>query len=660
MHAERRWVDSFQPDEKAAKKLLERGVTSALTIRRDGIFRGRAAVVSLGDGDAGELVLVADGPHGLAFDKGSSRQAYPGSLMGAIALVRQTLLDADWWPRAEAAWRRDSSQARPEVDAAVAALAADLHGRAKPPAIFFESEGDASLLRAAALGREMELPLVHVARGLTGSRLDEVAALRAPLVVPLSLPETPDVASVEAERDVTLAELRAWERAPGLAAELERRGVVWAFTGTGLRDGEEPLDALRARVRRGLAPERALAALTTAPARLAGVETQVGSLERGRRADLVIADGDLLALGPKPGQIVATWVAGRPAAELEPLDGADLRGRWALSVRGRPLELELTGKRRAKLEGKLALPKAPSAPPEPADPANPPADPADPADQIPPAEGTGAKSAKLTGVETTRDRVTFSADLAKVGGAGFARFVLRRTGEGAAAEIAHADGSVERVSLARLGDAEPKPDEKPAEDATVAARRTFPDGPFGFVERPRAEEVLIRGATIWSLGAEGKIEGGDLHVRGGKVIAVGRGLAAPAGARVIDGAGLHVTPGIIDEHSHLAIDARRQRGQPRRSLPRCGSADVIDPDDVGIYRALAGGMTAAQLLHGSANPIGGQAQVVKLRWGASRRGDEARGRAADDQVRAGRERQAVELGRAGRRATRRPAWASRR
>jgi imidazolonepropionase-like amidohydrolase len=625
VHAERRWADAFQPDAEAAAKLLERGVTSALTIRRDGVFRGRAAVVSLAEGRAGERVLSAAGPHGLSFEKGSSKQAYPSSEMGAIALVRQTLMDAEWWPRAEAAWRRDPTQARPEVDAAVAALAADLHGAGRPAPVFFETSGEATALRAAAIGRELDLPLVHVVRALAGGgRFDQLAALDVPLVVPISLPDTPDVGTVEAERLVTLAELRAWDRAPSLAAELVHRGVEFAFTGSGLREGEDALDAARARVRRGLPAARALAALTTVPARLAGVEEQVGSLERGRRADLIVADGELLPsdAASTPGRLLAVWIDGRPARELEPLDGVDLRGRWTLTLDGRALVLELTGERRSKVEGKLA--PAAAAPPSPE---NPPADPAEPGDAAAASGAGAAKSAKLEGVEVRRDRVSFRVDLSKIGGEGVARFVVARPAPGGAAaavaeaEVARADGRVERVELARTGDAEAKPDDAAAERAESeaappAARRTFPDAPFGSPERPRAETVLVRGATVWTMGPAGRLEGADLLVREGKVAAVGRGLAAPAGARVVEAAGRHVTPGLIDEHSHLAIDGGVNEGShPVTSEVRI--EDVIDPDDVGLYRALAGGTTAAQLLHGSANPIGGQAVVIKHRWGAT-------------------------------------------
>jgi imidazolonepropionase-like amidohydrolase len=104
-------------------------------------------------------------------------------------------------------------------------------------------------------------------------------------------------------------------------------------------------------------------------------------------------------------------------------------------------------------------------------------------------------------------------------------------------------------------------------------------------------------------------------VRGGRIAAVGKGLNAPAGVRILDATGHHITAGLIDEHSHLALSDVNEGTHPVTSEVRMG--DVIDPDDVGIWRALGGGVTAMQVLHGSANPIGGQAALLKLRWGGT-------------------------------------------
>jgi len=136
-------------------------------------------------------------------------------------------------------------------------------------------------------------------------------------------------------------------------------------------------------------------------------------------------------------------------------------------------------------------------------------------------------------------------------------------------------------------------------------------------EQPAA--ILVQHATVWTSGPAGKLEDADLLLRGGKVAQVGRGLSVPAGAVVIDGTGKHVTPGLIDCHSHTAIDGGvNEGGHPITA--EVGIGDVIDPEDINLYRQLAGGLTAANLLHGSANPIGGRNAVIKLRWGADPEG----------------------------------------
>ena len=126
--------------------------------------------------------------------------------------------------------------------------------------------------------------------------------------------------------------------------------------------------------------------------------------------------------------------------------------------------------------------------------------------------------------------------------------------------------------------------------------------------------TLIRNATILTV-TNGTIENGSILIRDGKIAAVGADLRAPAGATIVDAAGKYVMPGIIDAHSHIATDAVNEGSISVSAM--VGIEDVLDPDDIAIYRALAGGVTTINVLHGSANPIGGKNAVVKLRWGAT-------------------------------------------
>ncbi len=157
-------------------------------------------------------------------------------------------------------------------------------------------------------------------------------------------------------------------------------------------------------------------------------------------------------------------------------------------------------------------------------------------------------------------------------------------------------------------------DSKPDEDKPLFAASDYNQAPETASGPVGTGSVLVRGATLWTMAPGQGPRQADLLVVNGKVSAVGTDLSAPAGALVVDGTGLHVTPGIIDCHSHTAIE-----GDVNEYTFNCSSMvrikDVINPLDVNIRRQLAGGVTAANLLHGSANTIGGQTVVVKYKWG---------------------------------------------
>ena len=132
-------------------------------------------------------------------------------------------------------------------------------------------------------------------------------------------------------------------------------------------------------------------------------------------------------------------------------------------------------------------------------------------------------------------------------------------------------------------------------------------------QAPRPSVVAIRGGTVLTV-TRGTIQNGTVILRDGKIAAVGGpGTDVPAGADVVDAKGRFVTPGIIDAHSHVAADSINEGGTTVSSMT--GIEDVLDPTDINIYRDLAGGLTVANILHGSANPIGGKNQVIKMRWG---------------------------------------------
>jgi imidazolonepropionase-like amidohydrolase len=154
-----------------------------------------------------------------------------------------------------------------------------------------------------------------------------------------------------------------------------------------------------------------------------------------------------------------------------------------------------------------------------------------------------------------------------------------------------------------------------AQRDTAAAETFAPPVPMTTDRGPvRTSRVtLIRNATVMTV-TNGTIQNGSILIRDGKIAQVGTNLTAPSDAQVIDASGKYVIPGIIDAHSHIASDATNEGAVAVSAM--VGIRDVLDPDDISIYRAAAGGVTTANILHGSANPIGGKNAVIKLRWGA--------------------------------------------
>ena len=143
---------------------------------------------------------------------------------------------------------------------------------------------------------------------------------------------------------------------------------------------------------------------------------------------------------------------------------------------------------------------------------------------------------------------------------------------------------------------------------------TYPLNGYGFEETPKQENILIKNATVWTSDKEGRLENTDVLVKNGKIVQIGKNLN-DASAKLIDGTGKHLSAGIIDEHSHIAAFSINEGGQSVTSEVRI--VDNLNPDDINIYRQLSGGVTSSHILHGSANTIGGQTQLIKLRWGVN-------------------------------------------
>ena len=395
-----------------------------------------------------------------------------------------------------------------------------------------------------------------------------MAATGAPLVVPVNFPEAPDVATPERAIEAGTEELRQWQDAPGNAAALAKAGVTFALTANGLRDVKTFPAAVGRAIERGLSETQALAAVTTTPARMLGLEARLGTLAAGRIANLTVTRGALF----RGGKVREVWVDGERYETAK--DETTPKGEWRIGWGGAEHALEVKAERDTAVT--LVV---------------------------------GADSLRATDVRLDGARLRFTV---RRGAEPAERFDLRAANDALAGTLAVAGVGEHAVRGRAVRKDEPARKEEPLVASPVVMGNTEA---WRMPAPAQPAAVLVKGATVWTAGPRGTLENADVLVRAGKVAAVGRGLAAPAGALVVDGAGRHVAPGIIDEHSHAAILG---------NVNECTNSvtcevriqDVINSENLNLYRQLAGGVTAMHLLHGSCNAIGGQAAVIRSKWGA--------------------------------------------
>src|SRR5690606_30193915 len=254
IHAERRAAELFSVDDPSASNYRNIGFGTVLTHYADGIVRGSGALVTLATESANKALLRADGAAYFSFSKGTSTQSYPNSIMGAVALLRQTYYDAEWYAQGGDQMERN--------------LSLEAFNRIKGLPSLFDARDKWSILRADQIGDEFGYQYIIKGGGDEYQRIEEIKATNAPLIVPVNFPDVYDVSDPWDAEIITLAELKHWELAPQNLAVLEKAGVSFAITVDGLKKTSELLSQIRKAMKYGLSKEKALEALTLAPARM--------------------------------------------------------------------------------------------------------------------------------------------------------------------------------------------------------------------------------------------------------------------------------------------------------------------------------------------------------------------------------------------------------
>ncbi len=522
-------------DKKTAKQLRELGFCAAVAAPDAGIFRGSATLLSLDPHQPKSYKPAVY--QALAFERfRDSNDGYPTAQMGSIAVMRQGLLD----------------------------------GLAPKQRLAFVTTDELEALRGAKVAAEAKRAGVIIGSGRELRRLDAIAAMKLPIILPLDFPDSPDVGSIDARQRADLRAMLFWEQAPFNPLLLHEAQVAVSLTTDRLSKRSEFRANLRRSIELGLSKPTALAMLTVHPAVLLGVESELGTIEAGKRATLLVTDGDIFT---RKGRVEALWIDGK-RTEINAPKVIDIAGTWVINALPRvipPTTLWVDAEHR--IQARI---------------------------------GKTKKAARDT--RWSENRLSFSTE-----GTTFSGTV------GADSRSMHGHG-VDARGRAFVWTAKwAKPDEpkkKKEKKATTPERPVLvvPYGPYGrSAPMTQPKRLLLRGATVWTSGPAGIIENGDVLIGEGKIIYVGP-QKDHGKVKTIDVTGQHITPGIVDCHSHTGISKGvNDSGQAVTAEVRIG--DVTNPDHISWYRQLACGVTTVNSLHGSANPIGGQSQTNKVRWG---------------------------------------------
>lgn len=552
-------IKDFSFDAKKAKELINAGFGVVNTHTNDGIIRGNGLLIALNPNtsDAYRILDKKSGQY-LSFSKSvTSRQAYPGSRMGAMALLRQVYNDADWYAGGN----------MKNKDLALEALNAN-----KNLVQFFETGNLLDALRADKIGDEFGIQYTIIGSGDEYERVKDVKNTNANFVIPINFSNAYDVSNPLLAQQISLRDMRKWNQEPSNLKVLAENDINFAITTKSLKSVKSFHKNLQKAIKYGFDKEKALAALTTIPANIIG-NSAIGNLNEGSYANFIITSGDIF--DPKT-TLFENWIQGAKNV-INNMSIKDITGTYMLSVNNKNYNLEITGKG-AKQTGAITL---------------------------------GDK--KIKSKFSFKDNwiaITLNED------SGYTRLM---------GQVINAANVMQGTAFDTLGNetswsaskkvikkGKKKSNKKTKEELLEVVPVSYPNLGFGNYKLPETETILIKNATVWTSEDAGILENTDVLLKDGKIAKIGKNLKA-RGAKEIDGTNKHLTAGIVDEHSHIAASAINEWAQ--NSSAEVTIEDVVDPNDINIYRNLSGGTTTAQILHGSANPIGGRSAIIKLKWG---------------------------------------------
>ena len=354
----------------------------------------------------------------------------------------------------------------------------------------------------------------------------------------------------------------------------------------GIKKLENFLKALRKVNEHGLSKQEIIRSLTHNPALFIGMDSVLGDLSQGKLANFIVASTDIFE---KDTRVLENWINGERYIQQQ--DQLDIRGTYNLNVNKESFVLEIKG---ARYKPQAVVP---------------------------------FKNSKRK-VDLHHSGRSVELSFSIPGKSTSRYFKLSGVINDEESRIwvgksVNEDGEWVDWAAIRQSGPEKKTDTSSKEKLHAIPSITKPNTAFGFDSLPEMEIIIFQNATIWTNEDTGILQNSDIAIAEGKILAIGNNLSRVGlfgsddiDLKIIDAKGKHITCGIIDEHSHIAIDKGVNEAGWNNSA-EVSIGDVINPTDINIYRQLAGGVTAAQLLHGSANPIGGKSALIKFRWGSN-------------------------------------------
>jgi len=557
-------VEHFKFDSKTATDLRKAGFGVVNTHLQDGIIRGTGALVALIDNisDADRIIEGRSAQYNSFSKSVKSRQSYPTSLMGSMALLRQVNHDAAWY-------KQGNSTSK---DRALEAFNAN-----KGLVQIFDAGSKDNVLRVDKLGDEFNTQYVIVAGGDEYERIAKIKQANAKLIVPLNFPDAYDVEDSFLTSVLDISSMREWNQKPANPKIVADNNIPFTLTMHKLKGSKDFSANLMKAIEYGLDKTKALEALTTVPASILGKSNMIGSLKNNAYANFLITSGDVFS---KSTTLYENWIKGQKHV-LESMNTKDIRGDYSFSAGGNTYKISITG-----------TPNKPSA------------------------KVTSGDNELGSKLKYANDWINLSFTSNATDKQEFFRFVSKVSdNDNLSGKLVYPNGNETSV-FAKKAPKETDSDSKEKSSRDDKKMKevmpvTFPNNAYGFKSLPQQETLLFKNATVWT-NEDAGIENTDVLIKDGKIAKIGANLSA-SGAKVIDAKGKHLTAGIVDEHSHIAAAAINEAGH--NSTAEVTIEDVINADDINIYRNLAGGVTSIQILHGSANPIGGRSAIIKLKWG---------------------------------------------